>query len=110
MIIILNKLVLIFMMLTLFVCVCVSSGLCDFEIDLCYWVSGALSIHSVAWSWTSGASASGFAPQVDHTTNSNLGKRLCIDTCRITSTKSYTYTRDKTLKEVLKVYGLLMQC
>lgn len=68
------------------VCVCFSpSGLCDFEMDLCYWVSSALSVRSVDWSWTSGVSASKFAPQVDHTTNSKLGKRLCIDSCRITS-------------------------
>ncbi|MCJ8749443.1 hypothetical protein PDJAM_G00176260 [Pangasius djambal] len=59
---------------------CPPHGLCDFEMDLCYWVNSALSIHSVAWSWTSGVSASLFAPQVDHTTNSNLGHYMAFDT------------------------------
>lgn len=54
-------------------------GFCDFEMDLCYWESSALSTHTVAWSWTSGVTDSKFGPQVDHTTNSNLGKSLCID-------------------------------
>ncbi|KAI5102156.1 MAM and LDL-receptor class A domain-containing protein 1 [Silurus meridionalis] len=55
-------------------------GLCDFEMDLCYWESSALSNHSVAWIWTSGVSASMFAPKVDHTTNSNLGHYMAFDT------------------------------
>ncbi|XP_034159304.2 MAM and LDL-receptor class A domain-containing protein 1 isoform X1 [Pangasianodon hypophthalmus] len=59
---------------------CPPHGLCDFEMDLCYWVNSALSNHSVAWSWTSGVSASLFAPQVDHTTNSNLGHYMAFDT------------------------------
>ncbi|XP_053484115.1 MAM and LDL-receptor class A domain-containing protein 2 isoform X3 [Ictalurus furcatus] len=59
---------------------CPPHGLCDFEMDLCYWVSSALSIHSVDWSWTSGVSASKFAPQVDHTTNSKLGHYMAFDT------------------------------
>ncbi|KAK3567512.1 hypothetical protein QTP86_019940, partial [Hemibagrus guttatus] len=57
---------------------CPPHGLCDFEMDLCYWENSALSIHSVAWSWTSGVSASRFAPSVDHTTNSNLGHYMAF--------------------------------
>ncbi|KAI5627922.1 MAM and LDL-receptor class A domain-containing protein 1 [Silurus asotus] len=59
---------------------CSPHGLCDFEMDLCYWESSALSNHSVAWIWTSGVSASMFAPKVDHTTNSNLGHYMAFDT------------------------------
>lgn len=59
---------------------CPPYGLCDFEMDLCYWVSSALSVRSVDWSWTSGVSASKFAPQVDHTTNSKLGHYMAFDT------------------------------
>ncbi|XP_058250824.1 MAM and LDL-receptor class A domain-containing protein 1 [Hemibagrus wyckioides] len=59
---------------------CPPHGLCDFEMDLCYWENSALSTHSVDWSWTSGVSASRFAPSVDHTTNSNLGHYMAFST------------------------------
>ncbi|KAG9273992.1 MAM and LDL-receptor class A domain-containing protein 2-like [Astyanax mexicanus] len=58
---------------------CSPNGLCDFEMDECGWVNSALSDHSVPWSWTSGASGSGFSPEVDHTTNSALGHYMAFD-------------------------------
>ncbi|KAI4891478.1 hypothetical protein NFI96_023830, partial [Prochilodus magdalenae] len=59
---------------------CPPNGLCDFEMDTCGWVNSAYGPDSVAWTWTSGASAMGFAPEVDHTTNSALGHYMSFDT------------------------------
>lgn len=52
---------------------CPPPGFCDFELDLCGWVNVHVNTTSVEWSWTSGISASSFAPEVDHTTNTALG-------------------------------------
>lgn len=57
-------------------CTLCFSGFCDFEIDLCGWVNFHVNSSSVEWSWTSGTSASSFAPKVDHTTNTALGKYM----------------------------------
>ncbi|XP_037401783.1 MAM and LDL-receptor class A domain-containing protein 1 isoform X2 [Pygocentrus nattereri] len=78
---------------------CPPNGLCDFEMDQCGWVSSALSVHSVAWSWTSGTSAFGFAPEVDHTTNSALGHYMAFDT-KYTSEEQIAYLQSELMQPV----------
>lgn len=51
-----------------------SSGYCDFEMDMCGWVNTRVNDSSDDWSWSSGTSAGSYAPKVDHTTNTALGK------------------------------------
>ncbi len=45
-----------------------------FEMDMCGWLNTRVNTSSVDWSWTSGTSAASFAPKVDHTTNTAMGK------------------------------------
>lgn len=55
-------------------CTLFSSGFCDFEMDMCGWLNTRVSVSSIDWSWTSGTSDTLFAPEVDHTTNTAIGK------------------------------------
>lgn len=50
-------------------------GFCDFEMDLCGWLNRPHNSSSLDWDWTSAGTAGGtFRPEVDHTTNSALGR------------------------------------
>ncbi|CAJ1072730.1 MAM and LDL-receptor class A domain-containing protein 2 [Xyrichtys novacula] len=52
---------------------CPPPGFCDFEMDLCGWVSSPPAESGVDWDWLSGESGGVLIPKRDHTTNSALG-------------------------------------
>ncbi|XP_018613321.1 MAM and LDL-receptor class A domain-containing protein 2 isoform X2 [Scleropages formosus] len=53
---------------------CPPQGFCDFETDLCSWVSARPVSDGVDWDWSSASAPNrALAPLVDHTTNSALG-------------------------------------
>lgn len=52
---------------------CPPPGFCDFEMDLCGWVSNPPAESGIDWDWLSSTSEGSFIPRKDHTTDSDLG-------------------------------------
>ena len=99
--------------MTYWVCVL---GFCDFEMDLCGWLNRPHHSSGEDWDWTSATASGMFSPDVDHTTNSALGRPLEADheTQWILIMKTGDTYRDQmvwfSLFTLLLLLSLLLQC